>query len=1276
MVSNIYGKKLLSVFVLFFALSAYTQQVSISSGGVTQFTAPATVALDAVVTDLTLPDPAYLLVENTMTGYRKLKLGYSPISVYSPTQNVISGGNTHLQITMRVNNPNLAWGKIQIRPMGLGTLSLLPYVQAAGAISDQWFTITIPLSDFSSSVDFTQIANIEFPYSAGAPFFQISIASMKFIGGSTPFVWFGEGKTDNKHNGNGGPGELIANLVPEIITGAVPVKMSFMHEDNLIAEDFYSPYQCSWSIPEAGSYNAKAVLYMSDNTTIESDILQLEVVVPPPPPFAVSLDFTQGSATQTAPASIQLTATVTGLTPPPPDYMLVTNSFSGFRKLKFGYSPLSIYSPLNDVTVGGNTHMEIVLRDAGGGADWAKIQVRPAGIGTLSLLNYVYAAGGVGQDWKTILIPLSDFNSNVNFSAIANLEFPYSANAPWFQIAIKSIRFIGGTTPFTWFGDGKTDNKHNGNGGSGELVANVFLGQLSGNFIEKVQFFSGDQMIGEDSETPYELSADGLTAGTYSYTAKVISHSGETTTSEPLALVVSDPAVAVSTMSVAIANPLPGTQWLAPLNLPVECIASGAIQSAPDYLHVINTLTGFRKLRFGYSPTSYTSPKQNVTAGGNDTLEIVLKNLGGTLNWSKIRIKPEGIGILDLGQYAAAVGGIGNEWKTIKIPLAHFDSTVNWSAIGFFEFPYSAGANSFQIGIQSMRFTGGTTPFLWFGEGKTDNIHDGDGSSGKMTASVISPSALAVDVAKVFLFDNGQLVATDSVSPWAPILPNPQPGIHNLVARLLDSKGAITYSAPVSIQVIPTLPEGHLLVTMTFDQNPSSITFKKAKLRYNKDFAYSVSFDDGLADAYTCAFKLMSGGYSSVTQQSYPGLFYTDGCGNSIPFKGSLMWNSVSSSFSDIHINTPGYVSWVQLNEMLDNGWGVVNHSYSHSTDPLVTNFLYQITANDSAVFNRTGIRMNHFVAPGGNNSVGYYPLAWETGIKCAYSRSASFGNPNGANVTNPLNYNQPLIYRDYKIDDTHNTANILNGINACANQSGNGNHFWYNDFTHHVHPQHYGGSLLFSLFKFYLDSVAAMYGENGSDRIWAASGVEVFEYLKLRDSSNVTWSWFGNQLRIMIDRTNIPDSLIRYAMSFLVDADANVTSVTCNDPAVLMTWRCNTPEKLLNIEWKLPYYPLPPSNQGAPTAGNKSLKECQSGSICQVGNSNKILLNLPNESSGTGKLTVYDMIGQVMYEEQVNNLTLSKVLTDIPRLPVGVYLVRFRDACGKTVTGRFCQPQ
>ena len=128
----------------------------------------------------------------------------------------------------------------------------------------------------------------------------------------------------------------------------------------------------------------------------------------------------------------------------------------------------------------------------------------------------------------------------------------------------------------------------------------------------------------------------------------------------------------------------------------------------------------------------------------------------------------------------------------------------------------------------------------------------------------------------------------------------------------------------------------NLSVVVEFKSEPISVNIIHTPLRYNKNFALSYTLDDGLKNGYTHAYKFISGGIVDGTD--YDPLYYTDGCGNDINFAMSAAISSLSGDLTeDYHDpNTPFaniYLTWPQINEMYQGGWGVFNHGLSTATN-------------------------------------------------------------------------------------------------------------------------------------------------------------------------------------------------------------------------------------------------------------------------------------------------------------------------------------------------------
>jgi len=238
-------------------------------------------------------------------------------------------------------------------------------------------------------------------------------------------------------------------------------------------------------------------------------------------------------------------------------YLLVT-SVPGYRKLKLGYDSLHIYHAIKNVIAGGNDKLEITLRDFDGNTDWTKIQVRPNGstVNPVSLAPYISLAGDVTEKFVTITIPLSDFDSSIDFSNLNVLELPYSTNAGPFKIGIQKVAFTGGTTPFLWFGDSKIENAFDGGAVGGQLYASLIPATSQG-YISKVEFYNGSVKIGEDATAPYSIDFENVNPGAYQLTAVAKTIYGTSIHSQPVDITVNYPArasveTALSTNDVLI----------------------------------------------------------------------------------------------------------------------------------------------------------------------------------------------------------------------------------------------------------------------------------------------------------------------------------------------------------------------------------------------------------------------------------------------------------------------------------------------------------------------------------------------------------------------------------------------------------------------------------------------------------------------------------------------------------------------------------------------------
>ncbi|MDA3906122.1 MAG: T9SS type A sorting domain-containing protein [Bacteroidales bacterium] len=1127
---------------------------------------PAELNIDVKSADYNPGEPAHLNIINTESGYRKLKLGNNTSTIYSPKVNVCGGGNDQLRIVLRDISGSADWSKIRFRPAAIGSLSLKTYVDSVGGITSEWTTLLIPLSDFDAAIDYSQLAFIEFPYSADAPPFEIDIAKIEFIGGLTPYIWYGDNKKDNIHDGFGGAGQLIAKSEAAIESENTLESIELYINNTLFATDITYPFEFNIVLNTLGLNNFYSIARFNDNSSKTSEIYTVYIEEFIPLDLGIELVSPKINDTVLINTTVKLMADIFGTSPSEHAYLSVTNQNSGYLKLKLGYDPVNIYAPGKNVIAGGNDKLIITLKNLSGFTNWSKLRMRPKAIGSLNLESYVITAGGVADEWTTIEIPLSDFDPTIDFTNLNYMEFPYSADAGSFQLTIKDIIFTGGDQDFRWFGEDKTDNIHDGFGGSGQLIAEVIEAQFDENSIEAVEFYIDDNLIDTDNYFPYETDFIPESEGEYIASAKVITQNLQTASSSIVAFTALMPENPVSDLQISFTEPNTGDSILVNQILNFIPFIEGEDLETEIYLKTWNTETGYKKLKFGYDDLYIYGHYQNVTAGGNDTLEIILKSFSSQPNWSKIRIRPSAVGSLTLDNYVTTDAG---DWISIKIPLSDFDAAIDFSNLSYIEFPYSADAGAFEIGIKEVRFIGGTTPFEWFGPNHYNNIHDGTGENGNIFAQLQLPSPNPIVTDTVYFVVNGSVDSYSTVAPYQFSYSNATVAINSFSFKIIDSYGYSAYSETIDIKFYDLYTEDFSVLTLTFNEDPGDVQVSLAPLKYNKDFAYSLSLDDGRLDGYSYAFKLLNGGQVTDTGESFDGLFYTDGCGNNVPFKASLAWNSVNSSFIDLHINTPDYITWVQLQEMISAGWDVMNHSYSHAAYG-DTDYAFQITENQNVVLAKTGFEMTQFVIPSGD--LNYVDPAFGLRMDAVYSNKYEFlGYGTAIDIDSPFNTFQLKIDRRFLYDDLFIPTNIMEKINDVANNSQNGNHLWANDFTHRVIPTPTSGSLVWDTFKSYMQQIASEYGANGTDRIWFAPQVDILNYLTVRENTSVVFEKSGNTVNIYLNTTEIPENFLDYFLSLNVTADAELLSVSPQFSANINFANTNQTEKLINIEWSQP---------------------------------------------------------------------------------------------------------
>lgn len=431
-------------------------------------------------------------------------------------------------------------------------------------------------------------------------------------------------------------------------------------------------------------------------------------------------------------------------------------------------------------------------------------------------------------------------------------------------------------------------------------------------------------------------------------------------------------------------------------------------------------------------------------------------------------------------------------------------------------------------------------------------------------------------------------------------------------------------------------------ITIQFSGTPSYVNVSKANLKYNKDFAVSFTYDDGLSSPIENCMAFQNGGVAKDNTY-YPGLFFTDGCGVDIPFTSGLAYFSRGGGpwFADLHNGSlSNYFSWNQLIDAYNNGWDAINHQYSNGAPgyyEVKQNELYTWQITDSL---GTPIKLTHFVIPAGQS--GWINDAFSAGVKSIHNEATPLDGYNlnigayhwtgggvlGFRLDTVTTVNRFLLTRENRNSGDPYPA-ITNYVDQIATKSVGGQKFWLSEFTHGVEVGGTGGGMDFGVFKQYLSHIEQNYGKSGSDRVLYSSVQEVWEYMHTKLKTNVTTNLVGNQLTIDFDTSSCDQDLRRYHLTLLIDSDKDFT-ITGSSGIDEYTYKGNSGDKMINV-----FINDSPHHSGHTTGVNNQsasfeVRELKDGIIVLHDESEKL------------HVKIFDQLGREIYSE--NTLTNNKL--------------------------------
>lgn len=354
------------------------------------------------------------------------------------------------------------------------------------------------------------------------------------------------------------------------------------------------------------------------------------------------------------------------------------------------------------------------------------------------------------------------------------------------------------------------------------------------------------------------------------------------------------------------------------------------------------------------------------------------------------------------------------------------------------------------------------------------------------------------------------------------------------------------------------------------------VKIRTAPLKYNKHLAFSFTLDDGYRSAYLSAYPLLHGGQISPPfpdewkndeggDGTYAkGLFFSDGCGQVIPFRLAVAINA--AGINDMPLSR-GHMSWPEVQQLYQSGWDVFNHGYHHATKH-GTDYESEAMLNQEAVKKQLGFTMSQFIVPGGEADKGYELLYEKAAFKYG---SLAVGSINGAgpaiNVKDPVDLTSLVYRRNFIKSDSIPLDVARHRLKALDSLMKLPDPVWLHEFTHGVGNSNlWSLSIVFPEFKYYMTSIAQKYGSSGNDNMWMAPWQEVYEYIWLRDRIRVIISQKGKDVIIKLAVPDLPAAFRYHATSLTVQTSSAFTVVS-QSPDLKISYKGKGDHKLVNIQ-------------------------------------------------------------------------------------------------------------
>ncbi|WP_205500240.1 T9SS type A sorting domain-containing protein [Rufibacter psychrotolerans] len=175
------------------------------------------------------------------------------------------------------------------------------------------------------------------------------------------------------------------------------------------------------------------------------------------------------------------------------------------------------------------------------------------------------------------------------------------------------------------------------------------------------------------------------------------------------------------------------------------------------------------------------------------------------------------------------------------------------------------------------------------------------------------------------------------------------------------------------------------MIEVTLSNVTTTPAVEYANLKFNKAGVFTFELDDNSGKAVD-VLKVLSGGKAS-NGVTYPGKYFTDGCGNKIYYRGAIALNLLNNYNQDqiVYTSSGKKINQEGLNALVRNKWTLENHGYAHSaSNTLIDGDIAKNIHENTKVFYTkmaaAGLPVRMRVAVTPTNDEGYHPTSKQLG--------------------------------------------------------------------------------------------------------------------------------------------------------------------------------------------------------------------------------------------------------------------------------------------------------